>query len=229
MPSKVRNSDHHDAILKLRDIYISYETRHGDVRICSFCTSSMIRQYRLDGQFSTHAHYKSLYTKRDTLEEIAQQSDTNLVLALVGSDTIIGFGVLAYPDTAERWSDLGTGIMMEVKAIEVARSWRSEKIASSMLEMVLNHPLIEDKITYMVGYSWTWDLEETEKTAEQYRSMLIRLFEPQGFQSYKTNEPNICLRPENLFMCRIGKNISDAVLIRFKWLRFGLSPWTWVD
>ena len=206
-----------------------FKTRHGDVRLCSFCTSSMIRQYRLDGQFSTHAHYKSLYTKRDTLEEIAQQPNTNLVLALVRSDTIIGFGVLAYPDTAERWSDLGPGIMMEVKAIEVARSWRSEKIASSMLEMVLDHPLIEDKIAYMVGYSWTWDLEETEKTAQQYRSMLIRLFEPQGFQPCKTNEPNICLKPENLFMCRVGKNISDAVLIRFKWLRFGLSPWTWAD
>jgi acetoin utilization protein AcuA len=206
-----------------------FKTRHGDVRLCSFCTSSMIRQYRLDGQFSTHAHYKSLYTKRDTLEEIAQQPDTNLVLALDGSDTIIGFGVLAYPDTTERWSDLGPDIMIEVKAIEVARSWRSGKIASSMLEMVLNHPLIEDKIAYMVGYSWTWDLEETEKTAEQYRGMLIRLFEPQGFQLYKTNEPNICLRPENLFICRIGKNISEAVLIRFKWLRFGLSPWTWIN
>ena len=205
------------------------KTRHGDVRICSFCTSSMIRQYRLDGQFSTHAHYKSLYTKRDTLEEIAQQPDTNLVIALVGSDTIIGFGVLAYPDQAERWFDLGPRIMMEVKAIEVARSWRSAKIASSMLEMIVDHPLIEDKIGYMVGYSWTWDLEETEKSTQQYRSMLIRLFEPQGFQVYQTNEPNICLKPENLFMCRVGKNISDVILTRFKWLRFGLSPWTWVD
>jgi acetoin utilization protein AcuA len=207
----------------------SLKTRHGDVRLCSFCTSSMIRQYRLDGQFSAHARYKSLYTKRNTLEEIAQQPDANLVLALVASGTIIGFGVLAYPDPAERWTDLGPRIMMEVKAIEVARSWRSAKIASRMLEMVVDHPLIEDKIAYMVGYSWTWDLEKTEKTAQQYRSMLIRLFEPQGFQTYQTNEPNICLKPENIFMCRIGKNISDVILNRFKWLRFGLSPWTWAD
>ncbi|MGD8761025.1 MAG: hypothetical protein PVG87_01850 [Desulfobacteraceae bacterium] len=206
-----------------------FKTRHGDVRICSFCTSSMIRQYRLDDQFSTYAHYKSLYTKRDTLEEIAEQPDANLVLAMIESETIIGFGVLAYPNTAERWSGLGLRIMMEVKAIEVARNWRSAKIASSMLEMVVDHPLIEDKIAYMVGYSWTWDLEEAEKTAQQYRSMLIRLFEPQGFQIYQTNEPNICLKPENLFMCRIGKNIPDVILTRFKWLRFGLSPWTWMN
>jgi acetoin utilization protein AcuA len=189
----------------------------------------MIRQYRLDDQFSTYAHYKSLYTKRDTLEEIAEQPDANLVLAMIESETIIGFGVLAYPNTAERWSGLGPRIMMEVKAIEVARNWRSAKIASSMLEMVVDHPLIEDKIAYMVGYSWTWDLEEAEKTAQQYRSMLIRLFEPQGFQIYQTNEPNICLKPENLFMCRIGKNIPDVILTRFKWLRFGLSPWTWMN
>jgi len=206
-----------------------FKTRHGNVRICSFCTSSMIRQYRLDDQFSTYVHYKSLYTKRDTLEEVAQQPDANLVLALTESDTIIGFAALAYPNAAERWSGLGPRIMMEVKAIEVARSWRSAKIASSMLEMVVDHPLIEDKIAYMVGYSWTWDLEEAEKTAQQYRSMLIRLFEPQGFQIYQTNEPNICLKPENLFMCRIGKNIPDVILTRFKWLRFGLSPWTWMN
>jgi peptide/nickel transport system ATP-binding protein len=31
MPPEVRNSDHQDAILKLSDIYISYETRKGDV------------------------------------------------------------------------------------------------------------------------------------------------------------------------------------------------------
>jgi acetoin utilization protein AcuA len=206
-----------------------FKTSHGDVRIRSFCTSSMIRQYRLDDQFSTHAHYKSLYTKRDTLEEFAQQPDTNLVLALVEVDTIIGFGVLSYPEPGGRWSDLGSRIMMEVKAIEVARSWRSVKIASSMLKMVVDHPQIENKIAYMVGYSWSWDLEGAEKTAQQYRSMLIRLFEPQGFQAYQTNEPNICLKPENLFMCRIGKNISDVILNRFKWLRFGLSPWTWAN
>ena len=79
----------------------------------------------------------------------------------------------------------------------------------------------------MVGYSWTWDLNGTRKTAKQYRQILINLFKPHGFQEYQTNEPNICLKPENLFMCRVGNNISQVILERFKWLRFGLSPWTW--
>ena len=204
-------------------------TPNGDVRIRTFCNSGEIRRYTLDSQFSIHSQYKSLYTKRDTLEEIAQQTDTKVVLALVEANTIIGFGVMAYPEPGERWSELGPQLMMEVKAIEVARTWRSAKIASGIMKMLIEHPLIEDRIVYMVGYSWTWDLEGTKKTAQEYRSMLIRLFRPNGFQEYQTNEPNICLKSENVFMCRIGKNVSDVILNRFKWLRFGLSPWTWAD
>ena len=117
--------------------------------------------------------------------------------------------------------------MMEVSAIKVARSWRFSKIASRILKMIIEHPRLEDKIVYMVGYSWTWDLEATKKTAEEYREVLMRLFASCGFQEYQTNEPNICLKPENLFMCRVVKNITHTILNRFKWLRFGLSPWTW--
>jgi acetoin utilization protein AcuA len=59
--------------------------------------------------------------------------------------------------------------------------------------MLVVHPQIEEKIVYMVGYFWTWDLNGTRKTAQQYRQILINLFQPHGFQVYQTNEPNICL------------------------------------
>ena len=100
--------------------------------------------------------------------------------------------------------------MMEVAAIEVCRSWRSFKIAPAFLKMLVGHPQIEEKIVYMVGYSWTWDLNGTRKTAQQYRQMLIELFEPHGFKEYQTNEPNVCLKSENIFMCRVGKNITSS-------------------
>jgi acetoin utilization protein AcuA len=41
---------------------------------------------------------------------------------------------------------------------------------------------------------------------------------------YQTNEPNICLKPENVFMGRVGKNVAAEVQNDFKWLRFGMSP-----
>ncbi len=204
-------------------------TPQSDVRIRSFCTPKEVRRCSLNGEFGNYANYKSLYTKRETLEKIAGQSDANVVLALIDNSRIIGFGVLAYPESGERWAELGSQVMMEVKAIEVARSWRKAQIASSILKMVVDHPLIEDKVAYMVGYSWTWDLEGTQKTGREYRNILVRLFESCGFQEYRTNEPNICLKSENVFMCRIGKNISEMILNRFKWLRFGLSPWTWAN
>jgi acetoin utilization protein AcuA len=202
-------------------------TPRADVRIRSFCSAAEIRKCTFDREFTFHADYKSLYACRELLEKSAEQPDANVVLALAEHNHIIGYGVMAYPDPGERWAELGPGIMMEVTAIEVCRSWRSHKIAASMLKMMVVHPQIEEKIVYMVGYSWTWDLNGTGKTARQYRQMLINLFKPQGFKEYQTNEPNICLKSENLFMCRVGNNIRQAILDRFKWLRFGLSPWTW--
>ncbi len=199
----------------------------GNVRIRSFCSPQEIRKCTFDREFTFHAHYKSLYTSRELLEKSAEQPDANVVLALVEHNHIIGYCVLAYPDPGERWVELGPGIMMEVQAIEVCRSWRSFWIAPGLLKMMVDHPQVEDKIVYMVGYSWTWDLNETRKTAQQYRQMLINLFKPLGFQEYQTNEPNICLKSENLFMCRVGNNVRQVIRDRFKWLRFGLSPWTW--
>ena len=212
---------------KGQEIYL--DTSRGKIKIRALCSPAEIRHYQLNQQFGTHDHFKSLYTKRESLEQIAGQTDTNVVLALADDRQIIGFGVMAYPEPGERWSELEPHVMIEVRAIEVARSWRSEKIASRILKLLIDYPGIENKIAYMVGYSWTWDLAYTHKTGADYRKMLLKLFESCGFQEYQTNEPNISLKPENLFMCRIGKNVSEVNLNRFKWLRFGLSPWTWAD
>jgi acetoin utilization protein AcuA len=202
-------------------------TARGDVRILSFCSATEIHQCNFDRQFASNPQYKSLYNSRQQLEKSAEQPDANIVLALAEQGHIIGYGVLAYPDPGERWADLGLKIMMEIKAIEVCRSWRSLRVAPVIVEKMLDHPQIEEKIVYLVGYAWTWDLKGTGRTAQQYREMLIKLFKPYGFKAYRTNEPNICLKPENLFMCRVGKNITQVTIDRFKWLRFGLSPWTW--
>ena len=56
-----------------------------------------------------------------------------------------------------------------------------------------------------------------------YRNMMIRLFAGQGFRTYQTNEPNVMMRPENLFMARIGDNVSEPVQRRFKMVRFNID------
>ncbi|MFO7708488.1 MAG: hypothetical protein R6V84_09980 [Desulfobacterales bacterium] len=208
--------------------YASHEictvTSLGELRVRSFCTPQDIRQLSFDRQFGTHAHYRSLFTKRESLERKAEQPDANVVLAIADSAHIVGFGVLAYPDSDERWAELQPSIMLEVNAIEVNRKWRAQKVATAIVQMMMVHPLIEAKIAYFVGYSWTWDLDGNRMTASQYRQMMMRLFEPFEFQEYTTNEPNICLKPENIFMARIGSDVPEPTRQAFKWLRYGQSP-----
>ena len=127
------------------------------MRIRSFCGPEEIRKCTFDREFTCHPHYKPLYARREHLEKTAEQSDVNIVLALAKQHHIIGYAVLVYPDPGERWADLEPEIMMEVTAIEVCRSRRSFRIASAILKMLVAYPQIEDKIIYMVGYSWTWD------------------------------------------------------------------------
>ena len=203
---------------------ICWPTPNGETCIRANCTPKEIRRYQFDKEFGIHAQYKSLYTKRSSLEEKAKQAEANVVVALTDKRHIVGFGVLATPDPDERWAKLGEGVMLEVKALEVCRSWRSAKVAQGILKMLLSSPEIEEKIAYLVGYSWTWDLDGTRQTAHGYRRMLIHLYESFGFQEYQTNEPNICLKPENFFMGRIGKHVSEELKKQFKWLRFDIYP-----
>jgi acetoin utilization protein AcuA len=202
---------------------INRQTPAGRITIQSFLTPEAIQGCRLDEQFGFHAQYKSLYTKRDTLEAHAAFDDTNVVLALTDDRRIVGYGVLGPPDANERWLKLGVGKMLEVKAVEVSRRYRAFHLASGLLRQMLAHPRIESVIAYMVGYSWTWDLDGSGLTAQQYRNILIRLFSAEGFTEYTTNEPNVLLKPENLFMARIGSNVSAAIRENFKWLRYGIS------
>lgn len=194
------------------------------MRIRSFCSPEEIRMFIFDDEFGSHAQFKSLYTRRESLEADAAKPDANVVLALSDDDHIIGFAVLTYPDEGERWLELGPGLMIELRVIEVCRSWRSGKLARQLLKMAMDHPAIEDKIAYMVGYAWTWDLDGTGRRAQEYRQILIHLFETQGFEEYETNDFNICLKAENVFMCRVGSRVSDEVIERFSWLRFGITP-----
>ena len=201
---------------------IAVETPIGKLSLYTFASPDEIKGLSFDKQFSQHRGFRSLFTRRTSLMKRAAEEDANVVLAVTDKENIIGFGVLAYPESDQRWSRLEPRVMMEVKAIEVARDWRQMGVGSALVKGMLSHPDAEAKILYLVGFTWTWDLEGTKITTSQYRKMMIRLFKPFQFNECKTNEPNICLDADNLFMCRIGKNIGDSLLDDFKWLSFGV-------
>src|SRR5208337_364515 len=194
----------------------------GKLSMYAFASPDEIRRLSFDGQFGEHPDFRSIYTRSASLRKRAAEEDANVVLAVTDKENIIGFGVLAYPEPDQRWARLEPRVMMEIKAIEVARHWRQMGVGSVLVKEMLSHPMVEEKIIYFVGFTWTWDLKWTKVTASQYRQMMISLFKPFQFNECKTNEPNICLDADNLFMCRIGKNISDSLLDDFKWLSFGV-------
>ncbi|MFC1580430.1 hypothetical protein ACFL4N_05895 [Thermodesulfobacteriota bacterium] len=146
-----------------------------------------------------------------------------MTLAFTDENEVVGFGILRYPSPDERWTRVGPQIMMEISIIEVSRPWRGMGLSRKILELLMVHPLKEKRIIYMVGYSWTWDLVGKGMTPMGYRNMLIQIFSRNGLQVFQTNEPNISLRTENVFMARIGAGISEETKKRFKWVRFNLD------
>jgi len=198
-----------------------WSTRRGKVIINSFCSPDDIASLSFIKAYTKYARYRSIVSKKETLIKAALQPDTNVTLAFTPDGKIIGFGILEYPHPGERWQRVGDRIMMEVAVIEIGRPWRSLGISKEILRFLVDHPLREGRIFYMVGYSWTWDLEGI--SAMDYRNMLISIFSHQGFKTFQTNEPNIMMRPENLFMARIGVNISEEIRKRFKLVRFDLD------
>ena len=199
------------------------QTAMGEVRIFSFATPAALRRLFFSNGFGEYAKYRSIYTQRESLENFAARPDVNVAIACL-KDEILGFGLLVPPEKEERWSSVGNKTMIEVKALEVARQMRSAALAPAILENLLTDPELDEKIVYLVSYSWTWDLDGTSKSVPQYRNKLLALFSRFNFTEYLTNEPNICLKPENIFMARVGKNVSRDIQEAFKWACFGLTP-----
>ena len=192
-----------------------------EIRVRAFCRPDEIRRVPFDAGFAEDEHYQPL-CRREGLALAADPPDADVVLALAGG-RVVGYGVLSRPKPEDRWSALSE--IMEVGAIETSRRRRGLGIAAAVLGAMMRHPSIEDWIVIVVGYAWSWDLRGNGLDAAAYRRLMVRLFEPLGFREHANNEPNLCLKRENLFLARCGANLSDAARQRFKWLCYGqVSP-----
>ena len=195
----------------------------GGITIRSFCSPDQIELLSLKETFVESGRYNPILSKKESIIDAAVQPDSNVTLAYTEDKKIAGIGILRYPHSDERWSKIEDRVMMEVSVLEISCMWRLRGISKKLLGLLLDHPLKDDRIIYMVGYSWTWDTGGTGKSVIEYRNLLINLFSHFGFGIYPTNEPNVMMRPENLFMARIGANISENIRKKFKLVRFNLN------
>jgi acetoin utilization protein AcuA len=202
---------------------IRLETAPGPVTIRSFCGPEELGRLSMKETFQDYPSYSPIISRKETLADIAAKGDANVTLAFTGEHQVVGLALLDFPAANERWARVGNQTMMEVRAIEVSRAYRSLGISTALLRLLVDHPKKEERIFYMVGYSWTWDLEGTGLTPMEYREMMVGLFQKEGFKTYQTSEANVMMRPENLFMARIGSTVPPEVQRRFKLVRFGME------
>ena len=194
-------------------------TPEGEIRVRSFCRPEDVRRARFDEGFAEDEGYRPLY-RPEALMRAADAPGAEVLLALAG-DRIVGYGVLCRPGPEERWAAMDE--VMAVGAIETSRSRRGRGIAGALLGLLARHPRIEEWAVVVVGYAWSWDLRGCGLDAAAYRRMMARLFAPSGFREHATNEANLCLKPENLFLARIGADLPAAARQRFKWLCYGIK------
>jgi|Deesub1362A_J573_1020465.scaffolds.fasta_scaffold07061_2 acetoin utilization protein AcuA len=197
------------------------QTPRGAVEIISYVQPEQLESWELDPGIGKFSSYRSILTNKESLAEQALDPKANLCLGIYQGKTIVGYCVRRPPPPEERWARLKPPIMFEVFG-ENARGWRDLGLMKPMLEEVCLEPENERRILYIVAYSWHWDLDYTKKSVQEYRDTIIHLLQPLGFRQYPTNEPNVCLRPENLFMARIGREVEPAVQRRFTNLLFGI-------
>jgi acetoin utilization protein AcuA len=197
------------------------ETPAGPVAIYPRCPHGFFADLKLDTGLGSFSHYSSIIQKLEVFDRIAASRDGRVGLALLDRAVIVGYLTCAYPDSTERWSKLGN-LMYELTTVEVSRNFRGIHLSSGLVGSVLHDDWFEDKIVYMNGYSWHWDLDGNGLTMAQYRNLMLNLMRKHGFQEYYTNEPNIAIREENVFMARVGSRVSPEDQQRFRNLRFGM-------
>ena len=197
------------------------DTPKGPVEIRPYVDREELAGLELDPGIGRFSRYRSILSGRQGLSEMAELSGANLCLAVHEGRSIVGYCVRRPPEADERWAQMDPPILHELFG-ENARGWRNYGLMRPMLKTVVLEPENDARILYIVGYSWHWDLDETKKTLDQYRDTIISLLAPLGFKQYPTNEPNVSLRSENLFMARIGEQVEISVKKRFTNLLFGI-------
>lgn len=222
MSARPASSSFEEAFGSVDDLRTYEETEHGPLAIIPHCPPELFPHLELDSGLGSFSHYSSIIQKLEVFEQAASEPGGRVCVALVGERVLVGYGACWYPDKGERWARLGE-LMYEMGALEVSRNYRSTNLGRRIFDTLMEEKdFFEQKIAYMNGFSWHWDLDGTGLTMAAYRKRLMGLLRRHGFKEYMTNEPNIALREENFFMARVGAEVSEEDQRRFRNLRFGL-------
>lgn len=142
---------------------------------------------------------------------------TGRVYGCIHNQTIVGY-VTFHPSEPDcRWGNeiFGPGII-ELGGMEVAKDWRNYGLCSLMLKEVFQEEYWEDFIVIALHLYWHWDLKGTNLDVWNYRKMLSRIMEKNGFRLRSTDEGEIRSHPANMLKVRIGKKVPKNLVSKFE-------------
>ncbi|HEY7122966.1 MAG TPA: hypothetical protein VH540_03345, partial [Ktedonobacterales bacterium] len=185
------------------------ETTRGPLLLRDWCPPSLVA--RLHPDEGLNAFARRADREQALLKRIASGPECELVVAHTPEGLLIGqVSICAADDWWEGIPDL-----YEV-ALEVSANWRKLGLSKALLLFALEPASFEEVILYALGFAWHWDLEGVGMDSMNYAQMIRRLFEQAGFEKMGTTEPNIRLDPANIFLARIGKNVSPGKAAQFR-------------
>jgi acetoin utilization deacetylase AcuC-like enzyme len=170
------------------------------------CPASLLRRLEVDP--GIHAFVRAPEQEREVLARIAEEPTGEVVVAHTPEGVVVAYVAVLDPEPGTRFSSLPG--LLEVGAIEVASGWRRGGVAGALLRFAIEPDPLEDLILIASGLAWHWDLEQSGLSAVAYRRVLRRVFEVAGFESFRTDEPEIAYHPANLFVARIGSRVPPA-------------------
>jgi acetoin utilization deacetylase AcuC-like enzyme len=170
------------------------------------CPASLLRRLEVDP--GIHAFVRVPEEEREVLARIAEEPAGEVVVAHTPEGVVVGYAAVLEPEPGTRFASLPG--LLEVGAVEVATGWRRGGVAGALLRFAVEPDPFEDLILIASGLAWHWDLDHSGLSAVAYRRVLRRVFEVAGFESLRTDEPEIAYHPANLFVARIGSRVPPA-------------------
>jgi GNAT superfamily N-acetyltransferase len=183
-----------------------YEAPRGPLVLRDRSPASLLRRLEVDP--GIHAFVRDADEEREVLARIAEEPAGEVVVAHTPEGTVVGYVAVLDPEPGTRFASLPG--LLEVGAIEVAAGWRRGGVATALLRFAVEPDPFEDLILIASGLAWHWDLEQSGLSAVAYRRVLGRVFEAAGFETLRTDEPEIAYDPANLLVARVGGRVPPA-------------------
>ena len=197
---------------------LTLETPEGEIFIENYCPAEKLEKLAVDDGIRMFSRHNPERQKK-ALVNVAGQEGGNIV-AGIQDKLLVSYVGIHHPSERERWGKPAYPWLFELGAIEVSRNYRELRLAEKMLEMAFDDPFYDDKIMLTTAFTWHWDLEATGMTKLQYRELFIHLSGKFGFIEMATDEPNVTMDSANLFLVRLGRNVSFSKYQRFASLLF---------